>query len=81
MIMQNWASYTKDSNDFIIKVKNIDIPNDVLLVTADVVGLYSSILLKIYLRALRNTLGNGNYKKVPTENLEVATFVLQNNSF
>ena len=79
MIMQNWASYTKDSNDFIIKVKNID--NDVLLVTADVVGLYSSILLKIYLRALRNTLGNGNYKKVPTENLEMATFVLQNNSF
>ena len=39
-IMQNGASYIKDSND--VKSK-IDIPNDALLVTADVVGLYPSI--------------------------------------
>ena len=39
-IMQNGASYIKDSND----VKSeIDIPNDALLVTADVVALYRSI--------------------------------------
>ena len=38
--MQNGASYIKDSND----VKSeIDIPNDALLVTADVVALYRSI--------------------------------------
>ena len=81
MVIQNETSYTKDSKDFIIEVKNIDILNDVLLVTADVVGLYSSILLEIYLEALRNTLGNGNCKKVPTENLKIAEFVLQNNCF
>ena len=79
--MQNGASYTIYSNGFIINVENIDITNDVLLVTADVVGLYSSILLEIYLKALRNTLGNRNYKEVPTENLEMAEFVLRNNSF
>ena len=37
-IMQNGGSYIKDSNDFKSKIKNIDIPNDALLVTADVVG-------------------------------------------
>ena len=39
--MQNGALYSKDSNDF--KIKNISIPNDALLVTANVVGLYPSI--------------------------------------
>ena len=33
-VMQNGASYVKDSNDFMNKIKNIDIPND-----ADVAGL------------------------------------------
>ena len=43
--MQNGASYIKDSNDFKSKIKNIDIPNDALLLTADVVGLYPNILV------------------------------------
>ena len=33
----------KDTNDFIKKVKNIYIPNDTLLVTAEVVGLHPRI--------------------------------------
>ena len=37
--MQNGASYIKDSNDFKGKIKNINIPKDALLVTADFVGL------------------------------------------
>ena len=78
--MLNGASYTIYSNGFIIKVENIDINNDVLIVTADVVGLYSSILLEIHLKVLRNTLGNGNYKEIPTENLEAEEFVSRNNS-
>ena len=41
--MQNGALYSKDSNDFKSKIKNISIPNDALLVTANVVGLYPSI--------------------------------------
>ena len=40
-IMQNGASCIKDSNDFKSKMKNIDISNNALLVTADVVGFSS----------------------------------------
>ena len=38
--MQNGASYIIGSNDFINKVKDIDIPKDALQVTADVEVLY-----------------------------------------
>ena len=55
-IMQNGASYIKDSNDFKSKIKNIDIPNDALLVTADVVGLYPSIPHEAGLSALKEVL-------------------------
>ena len=41
--MQNGGSYIKDSNDLKSKIESIDIPNDALLVTTDVVGLYPSI--------------------------------------
>ena len=34
--MQKETLYIKDSNDLIRKVKNIDFPNDALLVTTDV---------------------------------------------
>ena len=50
--MQNGASYIQDSTDLISKVKNFDIPNDALLVTADVVEVYPSIAHEIGLRAL-----------------------------
>ena len=42
-VMQNGASYIKDSNDFMNKINIIVIPNEALLVTADVVGVYPSI--------------------------------------
>ena len=78
--MQNGASYIKDSNDFMNKVKNIDIPNNALLVTADVVGLYPGTPHKAGLKALRNALENRNYQKIPTENfIEMAEFLLKNN--
>ena len=81
-VMQNGASYIKDSNDFMNKVKNIDILNDALLVTADVVGLYPSILYEVGLRALGNALENRNYKEIPTENLiKMAEFFLKNDYF
>ena len=37
-VMQNGGSYIKNYNDLKSKIKNIHIPNDALLVTADVVG-------------------------------------------
>ena len=43
-VMQNNWSYLKDSGDFLKKMENIDsVPEDTLLLTADVVGLYPSI--------------------------------------
>ena len=69
--MQRGASYIKDSNDFINKVKNIDIPNDALLVTA-VVGLYLSIPNKLPLKALKDTLKNRNYKEIRARSLVVS---------
>ena len=75
--MQDGASYIKDSNDFINKVKNIDIPNDVLTATADFAGLYLSILPTKYM-----LYGNKSYKEIPTENLiKMAEFLLENNYF
>ena len=80
--MQNGASYIKDSNDFISKIKNIDIPNDAVLVTADVVGLYPGIPHEAGLSALRETLDKRTRKEIPTENLiKMAEFVLKNNFF
>ena len=81
-VIQNGASYIKDPNDFMNKVKNIDIPNDALLVTADAVGLYPSIHHEVGLNTLRNSLENINYKEIPTGNLiKMALIVLKNNYF
>ena len=73
-------SYVKDSDDFITKGKNIDIPNDALEITADVLGLNTSTPNEVGLKALRNALENRNYKKIHIENLiKMAEFVLKNN--
>ena len=63
MIMQKGWSYIKGSGDFIKKINNLDlIPENAILVTADVVGLYPSIPHEVGLRALREAL-----KTIPTE--------------
>ena len=69
-------------NDFKCKIRNIDIPNDALLVTADVVGLYPNIPHEVALSALREVLYKRTRKEIPTENLiKMADFVLKNNFF
>ena len=83
-IMQNGASYIKDSNDFKSKIKNIDIPNDALLVTADVIGLHPSITHEAGLSALREEIKGDKRtrKEIPSENLiKMAEFVSKNNFF
>ena len=73
---------SKDSNGFKSKINNIDIPNDALLVTADVVGLYPSIPHEAGLSALREALCKRTRKEIPTENLiKMAELVLKNNFF
>ena len=80
--MQNGASYIKDSNDFEYKIRNIDIPNDALLVTADIVGLYPSIPHEAGLSTLREALDKRTCKEIPTENLiKMVEFVLKNTFF
>ena len=75
-VMQNGASYIKDSNDFMKKIKNVDISNDALLVTADTVGLYPSIPHEVGLKYLLKTLlkWQSLYYKTITLNLIVVFF-------
>ena len=56
-VMQQSRSYIKDSSDFIKNIKEMkDVPKVALMATADVVGLYPSILHGVGLEALRKTL-------------------------
>ena len=66
---------------FMHKIREIkDIPNDALTVTADVEGLYPSILNKAGLQALNEVLKWRKDKKISTNGLvKMAAFVLQNN--
>ena len=82
-IMQKGWSYIKDSDDFINQTKNLStIPNNAILVTADVVRLYPSIPHEAGLRALREALEKQDKKCIPTEDLvKMAEFVLKNNFF
>ena len=59
LVMQEGWSYIKDSGNFIKKLKNIDhIPQDPIMVTADVVGLYPSISHDAGLETLQKALDN-----------------------
>ena len=47
--MQKSWSYIKDSGHFTKKLKNIDhIPQDAIMVTADVVGLYPTLMILVW---------------------------------
>ena len=59
--MQKSWFYSKDSGDFIRKIKNLtDIPESAILVTADVLGLYPSIQHQAGLEALKKHLMREN---------------------
>ena len=81
--MQESWSYIKDSNDFIKKAKSLkNIPQDALLVTADVVGLYPSIPDEAGLKALKEALDKREKRNIATNDLiKIAEFVLKNNYF
>ena len=82
-VMQEGMSYIKDSNDFKHKIRDLkDTPNDALLVTADVVGLYSTIPHEAGLQALKEVLERRKDKKISTSVLvKMAAFVLKINYF
>ena len=64
-VMQEGDSYIKDTGDFLNKIKNINaIPENAILVTADVVGLYPSMVW----RHLERHWIKGKYIKYPRVN-------------
>ena len=62
-VMQSGRSYIKDSGDFLKKIKHLgSLPENAILVTADVVGPYPSIPHEAGLQALEEALENRNQK-------------------
>ena len=82
-VIQSGRSYIKDNGNFLKKIKNLgSFPENVILLTADVVGLYHSISHEAGLQALEETLENRNHKQISTDKLfNMAQFVLKNNFF
>lgn len=69
-IMQGDSSGIKDSCDFINQTKNLSsIPENAILVTADVLELYASISYETNSRTLRETLDKQDKKSIATEDL------------
>ena len=81
--MKQGESYVKDTGDFLEKLKRVgEIPKGAILVTVDVVGLYSSIPHDRGLEVLRKQYSKFKDKIVPTEDIiKIADFVLKNNRF
>ena len=73
-------SYIKDTNDFLRKLQNLPkLPDDVILCTIDVVGLYPNIPNEEGLLFLKKALDKRRNKTVSTESLiELAELVLRN---
>ena len=63
-IMRKVAFYIKDSGDFICKIKRIgSVPENSILVIANVVGLYPSILHDVGLKALKQVFDKWEQRK------------------
>ena len=79
-IMRTGRSYIRDTGHFLDKLKELGkIPENVLLVTADVASLYPSIPHEDGLRALNTKLEEREDKTVSSEGLvNLAEFVLKN---
>ena len=81
--MENGWLYIKDSGEFLKKIRNVgNIPENAILVTVDVVGLYSNLPHNDGLKALINMLEAREHKAVSTDDLvKMVRFVLENNYF
>ena len=84
--MQEGACYIiKDTADFQNKIKNLFVPVNAFLVTADIVILwvfYSHILHEASLKSLKEALDRRTKKEISAENLvKMAKFLLKNTYF
>ena len=75
-VIQSGGSCIKDSCDFLKKIRDVgNIPENAILVTANVAGLYPNIPHNAGLKALSNMLEAREHKAVSTEDLfEMAHF-------
>ena len=82
-LAQKFKSYIKDTNDFLRKVASLPpLPEDLILCTIDVVGLYPNIPHDEGLIAIRKALDSREDKSVSTDSLmDLAECVLKNNIF
>ena len=82
VIQSSWP-YIKDLGDFLRKIKQIaNLPENSLLVTAEVEGLYPSIPYELGLKALEKPLKKRKSKQISTDNvIKLTKFLLQNNYF
>ena len=80
---QKVKSYIKDTNDFLKKIASLPpLPDDLILCTIDVVGLYPNIPHEDGLIAMRKALDAREDKTVSTDTLiDLAECVLKNNIF
>ena len=68
-IVSKLKSYTKDASDFLRKIKDIgEIPEDAILVTMHVTGLYTNIHNTERLEAMREALEENSQNQKPSAN-------------
>ena len=82
-LIKNVKSYIKDTYDFLKKIKSLPpLPENAILCTIDVVGLYPNIPHVEGLSAIRKALDEREDKTISTDSLvELAELVLKNNIF
>ena len=73
----------RDFQHFLEKTKAIgSVPENAILLTVDLVGLYPNIPHQVRLKALKEALETKDIKKIPTETLvKITEFILNNNIF
>ena len=83
LLAQKVKSYIQDTNDFLKKIANLPpLPDDLILCTIDVVGLYPNIPHEEGLIEIRKALNTRKDKTISTESLiELAECVLKSNIF
>ncbi len=75
-------SYLKDTGDFLHKISQVEVPDDALLVTLDVDGLYTNIDNHAGLQAVKQRLYENPMRGRPDkELLELLKISLENNDF
>ena len=80
-VMQNGLFFTKDSSNYIKKIKHLkNTADNAILVTADPIGLCPRIPHEAGLKALKEVLDRREDKNISTEEfVKMAEFVLKNN--